>query len=533
MPHSTLQSALDFIRTHQLQQQFVHVQCGIEKESLRITNKGCLADSTHPAPLGSALTHPSITTDYSESLMELITGVHPTAESCLQELEDVHRFVYQELAKTKDNELLWIASMPCFIADESDIPIARYGSSNTGTMKHVYRIGLEQRYGRLMQTIAGIHYNFSLSDAFWLRYQTDLNDSQSLTDFKTAKYFHLIRNFQRHAWLLVFLFGASPAICKTFVRGREHQLEELDNGDLGMPFGTCLRMGDLGYQSDAQSDLLAKYNNTQDYTHTLLGALTKAHPAYADIGLRDENGYLQLNTNILQIENEFYSIIRPKTVTRSGEAPLIALNDRGVEYVEVRCLDLNPFLPMGIDAQQIHFINAFLLFCLFSPSADLSAEELLLSRSKFKKTVTHGLQPDLMFEDGSFKQQAQSLMQEIKTFSSMLDEAHDDTQHMDSFNFQLEKVNGTALTPAGQILAEINPPQGEKQHFFPWNLKRSEDTAKGFQNAPLSAAQQQAFKEMASASFAKQADIEAADDVDFDTFLQHYYQQYDTLTTAE
>ncbi|MEM8593858.1 MAG: glutamate--cysteine ligase [Pseudomonadota bacterium] len=518
---------LSFIETHQLHTLFTHIQCGIEKESLRITAPGELAQTPHPKALGSTLTHPSITTDYSESLMELITGVHNTAESCLSELESVHRCVYQAL----DNEILWVASMPCFIAKESDIPIAQYGSSNIGRMKHVYRIGLEKRYGRLMQTIAGIHYNFSLDDDFWTRYQQDSNDTRPLTEFKTEHYFHLIRNFQRHAWLLVYLFGASPAVCTSFVRNREHQLQTLDNGDLGMPFGICLRMGDLGYQSDAQKTLTATYKNVDSYTQILLNALTTEHSDYADIGTHDESGWVQLNTHMLQIENEFYSIIRPKTLTQSGEAPLNALNDRGIDYIEVRCLDLNPYLPMGIDAQQIHFINAFLLFCLFSPSPELSQDELALSRKKFKRVVTHGLQPDLELPDGPFLTQANALMRGISDFSKLLDEAHSDNKHSDALAAQQAKLDDSRLTPAAQILADLHPSNGDTKHFFTWNLNRSRETAVHFQNAQMSDEERAAFVAQASVSFDKQRQIELDDELDFDAFLSHYYAQYEQLRT--
>src|SRR5512144_610035 len=204
---------------------------GIEKESLRSRRDGELALTPHPAALGSALKHPHVTTDFSESQLELITGVHPSAEACLEELTQIHQVVYRNIG----DELLWCASMPCGLPADDAIPIGRYGSSNVGRAKTVYRIGLSHRYGRRMQTISGIHYNWSLPG------------------LSNEEHFALIRNFRRHSFLLLWLFGASPAVCSSFVAGREHGLQKLTEHTLYQPHATSLRMGKLGYQSEAQA----------------------------------------------------------------------------------------------------------------------------------------------------------------------------------------------------------------------------------------------------------------------------------------
>src|ERR1700704_1541104 len=280
---------------------------GIEKESLRVQPDGMLATTPHPAPLGSALTHPHITTDFSESQVELITGVHTNADACLKELTEIHQVVYRAIG----DELLWAASMPCRLPADDKIPLGRYGSSNVGRAKSVYRMGLSHRYGRRMQTISGIHYNFSLP--------------QPLSN---EAYFSLIRNFRRHSWLLLYLFGASPAVCSTFVEGREHGLERLSGDTLYLPHATSLRMGRLGYQSDAQSSLAVSYNSLESYGASLQQAMTQPYPPYEALGIFNPGGeYNQLATTLLQIENEFYGVIRPKRVIRSGERPLHALRE--------------------------------------------------------------------------------------------------------------------------------------------------------------------------------------------------------------
>src|SRR5690606_21457217 len=294
---SNLQQALSTLAPARLQ----GIRRGIDKESLRASPSGALALTPHPAALGSALTHPHITTDYSESQLELITGAHASVEQCLEELTQVHQFVLRALG----DELMWVSSMPCVLPPDETIPIGRYGSSNVGRAKSVYRMGLAHRYGRRMQTISGIHYNWSLP---------------GVTD---AQYFGLIRNFRRHAFLLLYLFGASPAAASGFVADRRHELQALAPQTVYMPYGTSLRMGRLGYQSDAPASLAVSYDSLDGYAASLHDALTRPYPAYEAIGIVNPGGeYNQLATSLLQIENEFYGTIRPKRVIRPGARPL-------------------------------------------------------------------------------------------------------------------------------------------------------------------------------------------------------------------
>src|SRR5207249_7616955 len=262
--------------------------------------------------------------------------------------------------------LLWCASMHCRLPADDAIPIGRYGSSNVGRAKTVYRTGLSHRYGRRMQTISGIHYNFSLPDA-------RSNDD----------YFALIRNFRRHSWLLLYLFGASPAVCSSFVAGRDHELVRLSDDTLYLPYATSLRMGRLGYQSDAQASLAVSYNDLGSYAASLEEALTKPYPAYEALGVRHGDEYRQLATSLLQIENEFYGTIRPKRVINPGERPLHALRERGVDCVEVRLMDLDPFEPVGINTQTMRFLDLFLLHCVLCDSApDTPGALAALTRNK-------------------------------------------------------------------------------------------------------------------------------------------------------
>lgn len=498
---------------------------GIEKESLRIDSDGHLAQTPHSAALGSALTHPSITTDYSEALLEFITPVSTEIDGVLNELDTIHRFVYNAMP----DENLWTASMPCVLGNDGDIPVAQYGSSNVGRMKTIYRVGLGYRYGRKMQTISGIHYNFSLPDEFWPLY-FDKTQGLELQQHITQAYFGLIRNFRRYAWLLVYLFGASPALCKSFLDGKAHKLQEFDDYTLYLPYGTSLRMGDLGYQSNAQEKLSICYNRLDSYVLTLKNAILEAYPDYERIGVMVDGEYRQLSAGLLQIENEFYSPIRPKRVAKRGETALTALAHNGVEYIEVRCLDVNPFLPLGVDAETLRFIDAFLIFCLLedSPCGDETARRELLANSK--TIVNGGRQSDVMLQrEGkmiAMREWAAELLDKVEATAVLLDRADGNTKHIESVVLQRAKIADPELTPSARVVRELRDghlPYAQFAHGY------SQQHALHFRSRPLAPSVLADYVAAAERSLQAQADIEFNDTLPFSSYLQHYFDQYRAL----
>lgn len=505
---------------------------GIEKESLRVTPDGKLAQTPHPVALGSALKHPNITTDFSEALLEFITPACQSIGESLAWLDCIHAFTYRVLEK--QDEKLWVASMPCILDSDDAIPLAQYGTSNTARMKTVYREGLGNRYGRVMQTIAGIHYNVSFPDALWQLLQEQDGDRSSLQDFKTQRYFDLIRNFRRYMWLLLYLFGASPAICPTFLQGRDHKLQAFDDKlrSLYLPFATSLRMGDLGYQSNAQSLLTVCYNGLPTYISTLKKGLTTPYPAYEKIGVRDSSGhYRQLNTNLLQIENEFYSTIRPKRVAQPGETPILALHERGVEYIEVRCLDLNPYLPAGIDADTAHFIEAFLLWCLLSESQPTDIIEYGRLLRNQAVAVERGRDAAVLLEDGEQQRTLQdwglSFIDRIAACATVLDAAYGGDRYASSVLNQRARLQDSALTPAAVVLQDM---QVQKKSFFRLACDLSVKNAEYYACHPLSPDQLAYFEEAALLSVQKQQELEAKSSHDsFEEHLRRYYSQYDKV----
>lgn len=498
-------------------------QClhGIERECLRVDADGQLALTPHPATLGSALTHPQITTDYSESLLEFITPAERDPAQTLADLERTHRFASGKLAQ--DGQYLWSPSMPCALPEEEQIPIARYGDSHIGRLKYVYRQGLALRYGKTMQCIAGIHYNFSLPEALWPLLQQDEGDTSNPRDYQSVRYIAQIRNFRRYSWLLMYLFGASPALDAGFLRGRPHQLQQLDEHSLYLPHATSLRMSDLGYQSTAQAGLTPCYNNLASYTDSLRQAVATPYPAYVAIGSKRDGEWLQLNTNVLQIENEYYSSIRPKRVTHSGERPIQALMARGVQYVEVRCLDINPFLPLGIDLVEARFLDAFLLYCALQDSPALAGGECQACTDNFLSVVKEGRRPGLQLQrDGQaveLQAWAHALLDDIQHLASLLDQSHGGTDHSDALAAQRAKVDDPSLTPSAQVLAEL---ASTGESFTQFALRQSKVHAEYFRSQPLDAAEQAEEEALVQRSLDEQAELERGEVGDFDSFVAAY-----------
>ncbi len=508
MPMTTFEERLQALGAERLQA----VRCGVEKESLRVNADATLALTPHPTALGSALTHPNITTDFSESQLEMVTGVHASADACMDELSAVHRFVYPALG----DEMMWVASMPCLLPPDETIPIGRYGSSNIGRAKSVYRMGLAHRYGRRMQTISGIHYNWSMPG------------------LSSDEYFALIRNFRRHSFVLLLLFGASPAACKSFVEGRDHGLQDLSEDTVYLPHATSLRMGRLGYQSDAQAALAVSYNSLEDYAGSLEGALTRPHPPYEQLGVRNLGGeYNQLATSLLQIENEFYGTIRPKRVVAQGERPLQAMRARGVEYVEVRCMDLDPFEPVGIAADTMRVLDVFLLHCLLSESPPDSTGELARMARNQHRAAAQGRDPALRLERGRSEvlmtDWAREVMDGCKPIALAMDAARGGDAYAKALAQVHARLDDPSKLPSARVLEVVSRQHGRSfTQFIRAQSRAAKATAL---DAPLDAASVARMAALARDSLAKQRAIEAADTEPFESW-RHAYLAPQTLLTA-
>jgi glutamate--cysteine ligase len=495
---------------------------GIEKESLRVDPRGYLAQTPHPDALGSALTNRYITTDFSEALLEFVTPALGSTWEALQTICDIHQFTYERIG----DELLWVASMPCQVPPDTEIPLARYGDSNVGRMKTVYRRGLGHRYGRDMQTIAGVHFNYSLPDAFWPAYQAILEDNLAEFEFRSNHYLGMVRNFRRYGWLVLYLFGASPALCRSF-GGGALDMPLLNKDTYFEPYGTSLRMSDLGYNSQTQAGISISLNRLDEYIRDLGGATRTPEPAYDEIGVVVNGEYQQLNANKLQIENEYYSPIRPKRVAWSGERPTAALRRGGVEYVEIRSLDINVFDPSGINQNTMRFMEAFLVFCLLDDSAKFIDESFAETQHNQALVAKRGREPGLkLMRDGksiSLESWATEIVEKVEAVSELIDAQDGTSSYRDAAGLMLGLVEDTEKTPSARLIQELRDADCS---FFEFALSTAGGHKDYFASlTPMPDERARELEREASESLERQREIEAADEISFEQYLANYFSE--------
>lgn len=498
---------------------------GIERESLRMQSNGFLSQKNHPKALGSALTHPHITTDYSEALMEFITTPQSTIAAALDELRDIHTVVHQHL---EEGERLWPLSMPCMLDDnEENIQLAQYGTSNIGRFKTLYRRGLGVRYGRRMQTISGVHYNLSFPDQLFAELQQQESDQElkqlSAQDYRSHRYFGLIRNFIRLTPLVMYLLGASPSVCRCFLTGREHHLQPLVKGTLYLPEATALRMGRLGYQNSAQKELGIHYNDLHDYLDGLQKAVHTPYPEFSALGLDDESGEpIQINDHVLQIENEYYSLVRPKQVPQAGETPSQALKNRGVGYVELRAVDVNPYSSIGIDEIAAGFLESLALYCLLSDSPELFADEQEQIDRNQTEVVNRGRAADVKIELGkntmTFQAWAQQHLANIQQCATLLDQANQTQLYQDAIVVMQQRLADVENTLSAHVIEDT------LKHGGTWSFGSvmAQQHVQYYDQHVLNQERKQYFDELAQTSLQKQAELEQDNDMNFSQYLAKY-----------
>jgi glutamate--cysteine ligase len=493
---------------------------GVEKESLRVLPDGYIAQTQHPESLGAPLTNENITTDFSESLIELVTPPFGETWELLQYLCDIHQFVYRHL----HDELLWATSMPCAIKGDASIPLAQFGSSNVGRMKTIYRHGLGLRYGRIMQAISGVHFNYSFSAKLWGVLEEVNRSKLPRQDFVSEQYFGVLRNYRRYGWLVLYLFGTSPAVSNSFFAGRENTLSAFDRDTVYEPYGTSLRMSDIGYRNKNQSTLSVSVNSLDDYVRDLSRAIGTPYPPYERLGVKVNGEYQQLNANILQIENEYYSFIRPKRIARSGERPTKALHRAGVEYVEVRALDVSAFDPVGVNQNKLRFLEAFVALCLLRESAPISRSEQQALDANHLLVARRGREPNLKLNregrEIPMNQWAGELLDAMQGLCEMLDHGEAGRPYSLALEQQRAKIDDVERTPSARLLAEMRQ-TGES--FFQLALRMSRLHKDYFVGLyPPNESRLAEFAAAAKDSQAAQRGIEAKDNVDFDTYLARY-----------
>jgi len=501
---------------------------GLEKESLRVESGGGISLTDHPHAFGSALTNPHITTDYSEALLEIVSPPVDSPEAALQFIEQAHRFIYPRLT---GGETIWATSMPCVLNGDESIRVGEYGNSNAGRMKHAYRQGLGLRYGKSMQAIAGVHFNYSFPKTFWKSWAESAKFSGSLVEFTTDEYFHMTRNLLRVGWLVPYLFGASPAVCTSFLKDGEPLpgMKRFGKHTCYEPQGTSLRMGDIGYvyRKDSTVPVVrVDYNSLDGYLADLLDLIETPDERYEKLGLRGADGeFHQLSTNRLQIENEYYSSVRPKQIPDNGEMPLLAMARSGIRYLELRSVDVNVFEPVGVCLDQIRFLEVLMLQSLLSESPPMSTKDLDRVSANMSFVAHRGRDPELQLVDGSDRSLSvsdwgESLLEGMQPAAAFLDSATGGEHYATALAAQMAKMRDPELTPSARVLREMHEHHGSFFDFaMAWSQRHAEHLGSGQNDSD------QLFTDAADRSLIKLAEIEAASEGSLESYLNQYFSQ--------
>jgi len=377
-----------------------------------------------------------------------------------------------------------------------------------------------------MQVISGIHFNFSFSQNFWQSMQEISENEAPLNEYISQQYFSLLRNYKRYCWLIPYLYGSSPAICGSFLKNKATTLpfKRSESGYMYLEYATSLRMSDLGYTNSEQSSLKICYNDLDGYLDGVQNAINLPSQKFEELGVKVNGKYQQLNSNILQIENELYAPIRPKQVAKAGEKPSEALRNRGVEYIEVRALDVNPFSDTGISLEQVYFLDIFITFCALSDSSLLKCEQQTACDENMDKVVVRGRDPKLLLNDNgtnkSVKQWGNELFQQMQQVADLLDNAHGHNKYSEALANEQKKLLDPSLTPSAKLLdCVVN--QGASLTKIA--LQQAQDYRKQLLSNDYQVYNEQYFTDSVLTSHQAQKDIEANDILDFDSFLAKYF----------
>jgi len=482
---------------------------GIEREALRIDNSGCISKESHKKYFGSALCHEYLTTDFSEALLEIVTPPFEKIVNLISFLSDSHHFVSNSLK----NEQLWPLSMPPNFTTEEEIQIAKYGKSNLAKFKTTYRKGLAKRYGRTMQAISGLHFNYSLPDAMW---EWKYADDSRLN--KNEVYFNAIRNVHRKSWLILYLFGASPILNKNF-------LNHIPNGfrsykdSVYLPYATSLRMSHFGYQNTSQSNIEVSLNSMSEYVNDLFLLTNTKSSKYENSNLEDLSDLPQLNDNQLQIEDEYYSMIRPKSSVASDIRPISKLINHGVDYIELRSVDIDPFSPIGIEESTLYFLEAFVLYSAFSSSPKFTRDDYQVFKKNNHTVSTMGRMKDICLQKDKeqilLKDWASNILEEMDPFFDILSISQE--WRREYFNSIQEPEN----TISGKFLRTI---LDSSERLDDFSLRISEKNKNDFLFLSKEDNKSwESFRNESRISLQKQKELENETQIDFNKFLEEYF----------
>jgi glutamate--cysteine ligase len=404
--------------------QLVKGNFGIEREGLRVLENGDLSYTHHPKVFGDKVLNPFITTDFSESQLECITPVLNTAK----EVFNYSNILYDICALEIGDEYIWPQSMPCIISKDKDIPIAEYSNSESGDVARKYRENLLKKYGHKVQLISGIHYNFSFSEEIIKKLYEDSNSSLSYRLYKDNIYLKIARNYTRYRWLLIYLTGSTSVVQGTYDKDSCNYCKKVNEQTYSINGAISFRNSEIGYKNSV--DLFPSYESTEEYIKSI-------------------NKFISDGT--IESHKELYSSVRLKA--KDNINFFNSLDNEGINYLEYRSIDINPFVKGGIAKEDLEFIHIFNLFLLFKSESnyEMWQEEAQGNQMTIAK---YGLNDIQLNRDGikvSKKEWALQILEEVKAINNELN-----LDKETIIDLMISKINNPKLTYASRILEKVS-----------------------------------------------------------------------------
>ncbi|MDF2612328.1 MAG: glutamate/cysteine ligase,/amino acid ligase [Clostridia bacterium] len=384
---------LDLFRELFDKEELLSGRFGIEREALRINRDGKLAVTNHPEVFGDKLLNPYITTDFSESQVELITPALKTTK----ETYDFINALYDITALEIGDEYLWPQSMPCDIPEDEHIPIAKYSDCGECKKAREYREKLFKKYGGKKQLISGIHYNFSFDDILFKKLYAYQKPSMGYKLFKDSLYLKVVRNYLRYRWLLIYLTGAAPIIHSSYTKTCTKGLIPIKGDSFSNEGAISYRNGECGYKN--HTDLFPDYASVESYVKSI-------------------EDFVKENT--IQSHKELYTQIRPKA--KDNKDLLNSITEDGIQYIEIRSIDINPFEKGGISLDDLDFIHIFMLYLLLKEETNYKEwqQDALFNQKLISKG---GMENVCLIKDGeetTKREWALNILDEVKNMSEVL-----------------------------------------------------------------------------------------------------------------
>lgn len=439
---------LKIIKDESLEDYFIKANFGLEKENVRVTESGNLALTPHPKAFGDREKNAYIKTDFSESQLEMVTPVCNTLEEVYSFICNLNKVVSLEIMK--NGEFLWPQSNPPILPREEEIPIAKLSNRED----ELYRENLSYKYGKKKQVISGIHYNFSFKEEFIKLLYKELKVEKDFREFKDDIYLRMARNFQKYHWLLIYLTGASPVFHESYIDEIKKDGEILGEDSYYIKDDTSLRNSSYGYKN--KKDYYVSYNSIGEYASEIKNLV------------KDKE---------IQSIKEYYNPIRLKSL--GSEDMLESLLHKGIDYLEVRLLDLDPLSIQGVSKETLYLVHLFMIYTLLKENKEITYKDQEEFFKNHDMVALKGRNEDAVIHENGvpvlLKDKGREILSEMDEIVEILFSNNEEFKNV--IKRALEKINNPHDTISEKLIKDI-----KEEGYINFHMRLAKEYLNNFKN---------------------------------------------------